>query len=72
MAEIKLNEKYVLTVRNPAHYSMDGCRNGNILTVKAPVEDEPGSYWVDITRDDGSVSVDFLVEGDDISLLGTV
>ena len=59
-------ENYILAIRNTDHYSMDGCQNGDSVVIKGPVEDETGSSWVDVTRQDGTVSVDFLVVDDDI------
>lgn len=66
----KLYGVYILAVRNLEHYSMDGCQNGDPVVVKGPVEDELDSYWVDVTRQDGTVSVDFLVTDQDIQRVG--
>lgn len=61
---------YILSIRNTDHYSMDGCQNGDSVVVKGPVEDEADSSWVDVTRQDGTVSVDFLVSDNDIQRVG--
>lgn len=64
--KFEIGKEYHLNIKNVRSYSMDNCENGNRVVLKSFDEDEPQSVWVDVTRNDGSICENFLVDMEDL------
>jgi hypothetical protein len=67
---IEVGKKYILDVKRKKDYTMDGCNNGDIVTVKAFDVDEHDSVWIDVTRSDGSICTNFIAFKTDLKEMG--
>lgn len=69
---LKIGTEFVVAIKNTDLYSTDGCKNGDKGIIISYVADDyapgfvPGEYWVSITREDGSVCEQFLIDESDI------
>lgn len=72
---LPMGTKFKVAIKNLKGYSMDGVKNGDVGVVVAYSsgygEDElvDDEYFTAITRKDGSVSKEFLIEINDMEIL---